>query len=99
MGLIVLPYAGVGQYIRLTASTVALTFDGTTPVTYPQEIRRETVLQAPAGAAVLSWADVDGNTWQTAVVVPQSRALLLDPAAAEVASTADAATTIDGGTP
>lgn len=97
MGQIVFPYPYPGgQWIRLTGSTVALTFDGVTPVTYPQEIRRETLFQAPGGPAVLSFADVDGNTWSTSVIVPKTRTLIVDPAAAEVATSAD--TVINGGT-
>lgn len=89
MGQIVLTYPG-GQHIKLTGSTVALTFDGVIPVTYPQVIRRDTTLQAPAGPTVLSFADMDGNPWQTAVTVPAARALIVDPSAAEVAAGEDA---------
>ena len=98
MGQITFPYPG-GQWIRLTGSSVPLTFDGVTPLTYPQELRRETTFQAAGGPVVLSFADADGNTWSVSVIVPLSRTLIVDPAAAEVATTGDAATVIDGGTP
>ena len=88
MGQIILPYPG-GQHLRLTGSTVALTFDGRTPVTYPQDIRRETILQGPGGPTTLTFADVDGNTWAVVVNIPTYRTLVVDPSASEVAAVED----------
>ncbi len=85
MGQITLPYPG-GQHIKLTASTAALTFDGSVPVTYPQTIRRDTTFGAPPGPLTLTFADADNNTWQLTATVPTTRALILDPSAAEVAN-------------
>ena len=88
MGQIILPYPG-GQHLRLTGSSVALTFDGRTPLTFPQDIRRETTIQGPGGPATLSFADVDGNAWSVVVNIPAFRSLVVDPSASEVASVED----------